>query len=156
MNLIRQGAASATEDGPRGGGEQHPIIDGHLFRGQDEHPARLAEERASGAALEVGLEPVTGVARALIHDDEVQIQATAPCIGVPLHELADEGLVVWRDDPDQQNRNVTGDAMRPQAPLAEAIGGDGISFPQPRTGENDRPRQLIEQGNVIRRQVELP
>ncbi len=129
MNLIRQGAASATEDGPRGGGEQHPIIGGDLFRGQDKHPARLAEKRAGSAALEVGLEPVTGVARALIHDDEVQVQATAPCIGVPLHELADEGLVVWLGDPDQHDRKVTGDGVRPQARLPQAVGGDGIRLP---------------------------
>ncbi len=120
---------SATEDSPRGGGEQHLIIGWDLLRGHDKYPARLAEKLAGNAALEVGPESITSVTRALIKDDEVQVQATAPRIGVPLHELADEGLVVLHGDPDQHDRKVTRDGMRPQARLPEAIGGDGVRLP---------------------------
>ena len=120
---------SATERSAPGSGEQHPVIGWEFFRSQDKHSARLAKKRAGNAALEVGPEPVTSIAWPLIHDDKVQVYAAASSIGVPLHELADEGLVVRHGDPDQHDRKVAGDAMRPQARLPEAIGGDGIRLP---------------------------
>src|ERR1700722_19795405 len=121
MNRTLQGATSATEDGPRGGGEQHPIIGGDLFRSHDKHPARLAEKRPGSDILEVGLESVTGVPRALIHDDEVQGEATGPWRSAPLYERADEGLVVCLGDSDQHDRKGTGDSVRPQGRLPQAV-----------------------------------
>ena len=46
--------------------------------------------------------------------------------------------------------------MRPQARLSQAVGGDGLRLPQRRAGEDDGPRQAVEQGNVVRRQAQLP
>ena len=51
---------------------------------------------------------------------------------------------------------VTGDGMRPQARLPQAVGGDGVRLPQCRAGEDDGPRQAVEQGNVIRGQATAP
>ena len=45
--------------------------------------------------------------------------------------------------------------MRPQARLPQAVGGDGVRLAQCRAGEEDGPRQAVEQGNVIRGQAQL-
>ena len=45
--------------------------------------------------------------------------------------------------------------MRPQTRLPQAVGGDGVRLAQRRAGEEDGPRQSVEQGNVIRRQAQL-
>ncbi len=45
--------------------------------------------------------------------------------------------------------------MRPQARLPQAVGGDGVRPAQRRAGEEDGPRQAVEQGDVIRGQAQL-
>ena len=46
--------------------------------------------------------------------------------------------------------------VRPQARLSQAVGGDGVGLPEPGAGEDDGPRQAVEQGDVVRRQGQLP
>ncbi len=124
--MLGQRAAAAAEDDPGRGFEEDRVVGRDLARGQDEHPTRLAEQRAGGAGLEVGLELLGGVAGALVQDDQVQVQAAAAGVGVPLHELADQRLVAGGADAGQHDRAVAGDGVRPQARLTQAVGGDGV------------------------------
>ena len=102
------------------------VVGRNLARGQDEHPARLAEQRAGGAGLEVSLELLGSVAGALVQKDQVQVQAAAAGVDVPLHELADQRLVAGGDDAGQHDRAVAGDGVRPKPRLTQAVGGDGV------------------------------
>ncbi len=76
-------------------------------------------------------------------------------VAVPLDELAGERLVVSRRDPDQHDRPIAGDGMRPEAGLAQTIGGDRFLRTQRGTSEYDGPYQAVEQGDVARRQAPI-
>ena len=87
-------------------------------------PPGFAERRAGRTGPENGLERVRSVAGTLVQNDEVQVQAAVANVAVPLDKLVDERLVVSHRDTDQHDRPIAGDGMRPQARLAQTIGGD--------------------------------
>ena len=153
--MLGQRAASAAEDDPGRGFQEDRVVGRNLARGQDEHPTRLVEQRAGGASLEVSLELLGSVTGALVQKDQVQVQAAAAGVDVPLHELADQRLVAGGDDAGQHDRAVARDGVRPKPRLTLAVGGDGVRHPQRRAGEDDGTRQSVEQGNIVRRQAQL-
>ena len=155
LELLGQRAASAAEDDPGRGFQEDRVVGRNLARGQDEHPTRLVEQRAGGASLEVSLELLGSVTGALVQKDQVQVQATAAGVDVPLHELADQRLVAGGDDAGQHDRAVARDGVRPKPRLTLAVGGDGVRHPQRRASEDDGTRQSVEQGNIVRRQAQL-
>ena len=153
--MVGQRAAAAAEDHPGRGGKEHGIVLGDGCCCQAEHPAGFAEQRTRGR-LEVGLEPSDGIAGALIQDDQVQVQATAARVGVPLHELVDQRFVAGRGDDRQHDGAVSGDGVPPQARLPQPVGGDGVRSAQRGASEDHGPGQPVEDGDVVGRQAQLP
>ena len=127
LELLGQRAAFAAEDDPGRGLEQdRGRRPGPGPRRRTNTPPGLSSSGPAGPALEVGLEPLGGVAGPLVEEDEVEVQAAAADVGVPLHELAGQRLVVGRADAGQHDRPVAGDGVRPEARLAQPVGGDGV------------------------------
>ena len=126
VELSGQRPASTAEHGPCGGREQHRIVGRNLFRTQNKYATRLAEQRAGGSALQFGSELLAGFAGTLVQNHEVQFHAPAAGISTPLNKLANEDSSSAAFDPDQHDRQVTGDAMRPQPRLPQTVGGDGV------------------------------
>jgi hypothetical protein len=63
---------------------------------------------------------------------------------MPLEKLANQDLISGCRDMDQDDRQVTGNGMRPQPRLSQTVLGYGVWLSQLRVGENDRARQAIE------------
>src|SRR4051794_19966016 len=84
--LLGQGAAVASENHSCRGLDQDPAVLGDRASGEEEHPAGLAEQRAGRAALKVAPQTVSGLAWALVEDDEVEVHAAAAGIAMPMHE----------------------------------------------------------------------
>ena len=127
VELIGQRPASASEHGPCGGRQQRRILGREPIRGRQEDAPRLAEQLAGGPALQFGSEPLGGLAATLVQDHQVQLQAPTAGMGMPLDELANDGLISGRRDPDQHDGQVARDRMGPQAPVVP-----GGSRPRPR------------------------
>ena len=71
--------------------------------------------------------PLGGLAAALVQDHQVQLQAPTAGMGTPLDELANDGLISGRRDPDQHDGQVARDAHGATGPVVP-----GGSRPRPR------------------------
>jgi hypothetical protein len=98
--LVGQRSTSAAEHGPRGGRQQHRILGREPIRGQQEDAPRLAERLAGGPGLQFGPKPSAGLAVPLVQDHQIQLQSPTAGICTPLDELANDGLISGRRDPD--------------------------------------------------------
>ena len=103
--------------------QQRPILVGELVAAQDVHPRRGLDERR-GTRIDwlvrtTRLERVVEVLRVggavLVDDHEVDVEQLQPPVLVGAEQLADDVEVLGLVDPHQDDRQVAGDAVRPQA-----------------------------------------
>ena len=112
--------------------------------GRTNTPPGLPSRGAGRAALQIAPQSVSGLAGPLVEDDEVEVQATATDIGVPLHELAGQRIVIGGPESGQHDRPVAGDGERPEARLSQPVGGDGVRRTQGRTRKEHGRRQAVD------------
>ena len=84
-------------------------------------PPGLPIDLGVGSALQFTSQPLASFARPCVQDHQVQLDPPAADIATPLKKLANERLIFGCRDVSQHDRQVAGNAMRPQARLPETI-----------------------------------
>ena len=142
-DLVGQAAATAQQDGPRGGLEQRAVRGRELVATQDVDPATaLARllERAGLARPDDRLEEVLEAVRirrpVLVDDHEIHVQQLQPPVLVRPEQLPDDVDVIGLVDPDEHDREVAGDAVRPQPGDAAVVLGEQARAAAGATGPN--------------------
>ena len=85
----------------------------------------------------------------VVQEDQVRHQPAATPVGVGAEEFAGQVKLVGAGESGQHDRQVSGDGVRPQARLAEAVSRDGLSRPQGRPGEENVSGQPVEPSGVF-------
>ena len=92
----------------------------------------------------------------LVDDDDVGAEAFQPPVLLRLKDLADQRHVVVADDAHEQDRQIAGDAVRPQAGLAELVRRDRVGAGAKRTvGEQHPRREAFEEQRLVVRDAEM-
>ena len=85
----------------------------------------------------------------LVEDDDVCAQALEAPVLLRLQHLAHEVEIVAHD-ADEEDGQVAGDAVRPEAPLSERIAGEDLrGCPQRAVAVEDAGREALEQLKAI-------
>jgi hypothetical protein len=70
--------------------------------------------------------------------------------------LPNDRLIVDLSDSGQDNWQITGNGVRPQARLPQSVGGHGIKVAKTGVREHDGRCQPVEQGDFGRCEFEFP
>ena len=158
--LVAQAAVGGVHDDARGGAQQQLVVGGHQVGAAEEHAARLVDPALLGPALDHRLQLLLQVlqvaGRVLVEDDEVERQSLEAQVLVRLEQLGDERDAGGVGHPDQQDRQVAGDAELPQVALPALIAFDRLEIAQPRVARHQAAAEALELAGVFDRQAEMP
>ncbi len=91
----------------------------------------------------------------LVEDDEVEDQSFSAQILVGLQQVGHERYAGVVGHPQQQDRQVPGDAELPEVALTAAIARDRLEVAQPRIAEEQPATETLEDEGVFHRQAEV-
>ena len=156
-HLVGKRAASTEQHGSRRGLQQRAIRIGQLFPAQDEHATHAAVAVLHGVRLArphqclQRVVQVLGIRRpVLVEDHQIDIEHLQAPVLVGPQQLSDDVEVFRLVDSHEHDRQVTGDAVRPQARCPAVVAfQQGGRRPQRRVRVEDPVRQSLEQVRLV-------
>ena len=160
IELGAQVAAVAAEDRARDGLEQRPLRAAHAIGAQQVGAARPMFPRAPRPVVEerreLRVHLVEVAERMLVEDHDIGAQALEPPVLLRLQHLPHERHVVVADDADEQDRQIAGDAVRPQTRLTELVRRDRVGVRAQRAVGAEHPRrEPLEQQRLVARDAQV-
>ena len=158
--LVAKVAVGGVHDAARRGPQQELIVGGHEIGAPEEDTARFVDPALFGSGfdhrLELLLQVLQVAGRMLVEDDEIERQSLEAQVLVRLEHLGDERDAGGVSQSDEQDRQVPGNAMRPQVALPALIAFDRLEIAQARVARHQAAAKPLELDGVFGRQHEMP
>ena len=154
--------AAGVEDDAGGGGDRRKRLGGGLVGAEQEDPSRRVGRAGAGLDRDhevfEALLQVLGVARRVqVDDDEVDREPPQPPELERPHHLPDQRQLAGVRDVDDHDRQVAGDAERPERALGGGLGDDQVLVgAQHRVRVEHVPGQRLELVGLVGADAEVP
>ena len=117
--LRSQISAVPVQDRARDGFHEHALGAPHSVSSEEVRAARTMKPGAPGTVVqdvrELRLHLVQVTGRVLVEDDDIGTQTLQAPVFLRLQDLPHQRRIVITDNPDEEDREVAGDRVRPQS-----------------------------------------